>query len=356
MKPHALQASNENHRAARRECLCYKDAHADHRVHPQRQRGPPRRRHRAPGRRDPRDARRPPARPLVGCVAQPLGVHAGRRRAPRSKRRPSRSSRSPPTRSICGSTSGEHPRLGAVDVVPFVPDRGRHDGRLRRARQGRRRRRRRSLRRPRLPVRGGVGQPGAQEPRGHPPRRVRGAGGEDGVAGLGARLRTGGAAPVGRRVGRSARACRSSPTTSTCNTDRLDVAQEDRRGDPPQQRRAALRQGDGRQARGPQPRAGVDEPDQLREDADLPRLRDGEARGRPLRRRDPRERDRRPGAVGGAACSRPSSTCSWSGSPRSRCWRRSCGTSRRRFPHTSVSSASGFSARAGAMPKPRILR
>ena len=38
--------------------------------------------------------------------------------------------------------SGEHPRIGAVDVVPFVPDRRRDDGRLRRARPRRRRRRR----------------------------------------------------------------------------------------------------------------------------------------------------------------------------------------------------------------------
>src|SRR5207237_9213986 len=47
-------------------------------------------------------------------------------------------------------------------------------------------------------------------------------------------------------------------------------------------------------------RAGVDEPHQLREDADLPRLRDGEARGGALRRANSRERDRRPRALGGA--------------------------------------------------------
>ncbi len=65
---------------------------------------------------------------------------------------------------------GEHPRLGAVDVVPFVPiegvtmeqcvalakDVGSVD--------------RRTLRSSGLPVRGGRRKSGAQEPRGHPPR------------------------------------------------------------------------------------------------------------------------------------------------------------------------------------------
>ncbi len=53
--------------------------------------------------------------------------------------------------------------------------------------------------------------------------------------------------------------------------------EEDRGRDPPQQRRTAIRQSHGRQAGGPQPGAGLDEPHQLREDADLSRLRDGQA-------------------------------------------------------------------------------
>ena len=96
------------------------------------------------------------------------------------------------------------------------PDRRGDDGGLRRAGEGRRRRR--------WPTRFGVpvylyeeasANPAAQEPRRHPPRRVRGARGEDGAAGLGAGLRARRAARVRRRDRSSARACRSSPTTST---------------------------------------------------------------------------------------------------------------------------------------------
>ena len=60
--------------------------------------------------------------------------------------------------------------------------------------------------------------------------------------------------------------------------------QEDRGRRPHEQRRPSLCQGDGHPARRPRHRPGVDEPDQLREDADLPRLRSGEARSGALRR------------------------------------------------------------------------
>ncbi len=99
--------------------------HADHRIHPQRQRRPPGRRHRAPGGR--RFATTPGVRLLdhsVRRVAQPVGVHARRRRRPRSRPRRSRSSTSPSPPSTSGTHRGEHPRLGAVDVVPFVPIEG----------------------------------------------------------------------------------------------------------------------------------------------------------------------------------------------------------------------------------------
>ena len=51
-------------------------------------------------------------------------------------------------------------------------------------------------------------------------------------------------------------------------TDRLDVAKKIAAAIRDEQRRAALRQGDGHARWGPRHRAGVDEPDQLREDAD----------------------------------------------------------------------------------------
>ena len=50
---------------------------------------------------------------------------------------------------------GEHPRMGAVDVVPFVPDRGRHDGGVRAAGAETRRGGRRAVQRARVPLRGG---------------------------------------------------------------------------------------------------------------------------------------------------------------------------------------------------------
>ena len=72
---------------------------------------------------DPRDARRPPARLLVRRVAQPIGLHARRRRR-RAQGRDARAlRRRRRRRSTCARTSGEHPRLGAVDVVPFVRSR-----------------------------------------------------------------------------------------------------------------------------------------------------------------------------------------------------------------------------------------
>ena len=121
---------------------------------------------------------------------------------------------------------GEHPRLGAVDVVPFVPIEGvtmaecvalakkvGADGRG-------------AVRAAGLSLRRGVDQPGAQEPRGHPPRRVRRAGGEDGEPRLDARLRSGRAAsdaPAPSVIG-----ARMPLIAYNINlaTDRLDVAKK----------------------------------------------------------------------------------------------------------------------------------
>ena len=98
-------------------------------------------------------------------------------------------------------------------------------------------------------------------------------------AGVGAGLRAG--ARRIRSAGASVIGARMPLIAYNINlaTDRLDVAKKIAVGDPHEQRRPALRQGDGHPARGPRHRAGLDEPDQLREDADLPRLRPGEARG-----------------------------------------------------------------------------
>ena len=168
----------------------------------------------------------PPARLVVRRVAQP-----------------SVSSRSPATPRRCKTAvltlfersleaidlrqhQGEHPRLGAVDVVPFVPIEGvtmadcvqlaRETG----AGRGR------PLRRAGLSLRGGGVDARAAQPRGHPARRVRRAGREDGATGMAARLRARGPARERAAPPSSARACRSSPTTSTSATDRLDVAKK----------------------------------------------------------------------------------------------------------------------------------
>ena len=94
------------------------------------------------------------------------------------------------------------------------------------------------------------------------------------------------------------------------NTDRLDVAKKIAGRHPPQQRRSSLCQGDGRHAGGSQHRPGVDQPDQLPEDADPPRLRPGRARSRAIRRDRPGERDRRPGSRPPRCTAPQSTTCS----------------------------------------------
>ena len=121
--------------------------------------------------------------------------------------------------------SGEHPRLGAVDVVPFVPIEGvtmeecvalaKETAADVAAR----------FQVPVCSLRRGVGQPGAEEPRRHPARRVRGTGREDGLAGMGARL--GPAAPH-PSAGASVIGARMPLIAYNINlaTDRLDVAKK----------------------------------------------------------------------------------------------------------------------------------
>ena len=114
-------------------------------------------------------------------------------------------------------------------------DRGRDDGRCVALARRRSARGRDTIRRAGLPLRRGGVEPGAAEPRRHPPRRVRRAGGEDGDAGMGARLRPAGAASDAPARRSSARACRSSPTTSTWRP----IASTSRRRSPPRSGTAA---------------------------------------------------------------------------------------------------------------------
>ena len=129
------------------------------------------------------------------------------------------------------------------------------------------------------------------------------------TAGVGARLRAGGAASDGRRDGRrradAAHRLQHQPGDRSARR-----REEDRRGHPPQQRRLPVREGAGHHARRPRHRPGLDEPDQLREDADLPGLRSRQARSGALRRGGARKRDRRAGAGGRARPPPPSSICS----------------------------------------------
>ena len=183
-------------------------------------------------------AGRPAARPLIRPVAQPLGLHAGRRRAARSRRRCWRCSRCAVARIDLRTHRGVHPRIGAVDVVPFVPLGARPwptAWRSRRRSAGRspsgsacrcsctKRRRARPARRSLEDIRRG-------EFEGLAAKMTR--------AGLGAGLRpvaphpTAGATVIGARMPLIA-------YNINLATDRLDVAKTDRRGRPREQRRLA---------------------------------------------------------------------------------------------------------------------
>ena len=115
-----------------------------------------------------------------------------RRTTARCSRSPATPPRWPPASRCCSSArvaaidlrthKGEHPRLGAVDVVPFIPIEGVTMAECVDAGEGGRRGRGGALRAAGLSLRRRVGESGAEEPRRHPPRRVRGAGREDGAS------------------------------------------------------------------------------------------------------------------------------------------------------------------------------
>ncbi len=155
---------------------------------------------------------------------------------------------------------------------PVRPDRRRDDGRVRRTGEGDRRGggasgsacRSTCTKRPRQPPHGATSKTSAAASSRGSRRRWR--------ARVGTRLWALRAAPLGRCVGhRRAHAAHRLQHQPRHRPPRR--GEEDRRRHPPQQRRLPLREGDGHHARGPRHRAGVDEPDELREDADLPRLR-----------------------------------------------------------------------------------
>ena len=125
------------------------------------------------------------------------------------------------------------------------PDRRGDDGRLRGAGEGCRRHCRRALCAAGLPLRGCRHRSGTAQPRGHPARRVRRAPREDGDARLDTGFRPGGTPRIGRRR-RHRRAHAADRLQHQPEHRPAGRRKEDCRRDPPQHRRPALRQGDGR--------------------------------------------------------------------------------------------------------------
>ena len=143
---------------------------------------------------------------------------------------------------------GEHPRMGAVDVVPVRADRRRHDGRVRRARAEGRRGGRGALQRAGLSLRRG----------GEPTRRARTSRTSAAASSKGWRPRwrpTGGRPTSVRRPSsdrrRHGRRRADAPHRLQHQPGHGSAGrrEEDRRRRPPQQRRLPVREGDGDRAR-----------------------------------------------------------------------------------------------------------
>ena len=226
--------------------------------------------------------------------------------------------------------------MGAVDVVPFVPIEGvtmadcvAAGARDRRSGGG-------TVRRAGVPLRGGRLCTGTAQPRGHPARRVRRPRGQDGSSRSGGRIsgrprRTRQRRRLRHRGPHAAHRLQHQPGDRPAGR-----REKDRRGGPAQQRRAALRESHGNCARGPRDRAGLDEPHQLREDADA-RAYSSSSRAR-----------RRATAC---ACSRARSS-GWC--PRRRWWPRPSGTCSSTRSRVTRCWSTGCARRGGARVRPRV--
>ena len=270
------------------------------RERPQRLRGPAARRRRPPRRGADVRARRLPPRPHVRRQPQPLGVHGrGRARAGVGRRSSELVGQAIDDIDMDAHT-GEHPRIGAVDVIPFVPARRHDDGRLRRA--GARRSGARIAARWDLPVylyaqAADARRPG--EARRRPARPVRGPQGRDRRSnGRQPDFGPDADAPAVRAPSPSARGRSSSPGTSTSprTTSSSPSGSPGASASPAAGCRGSRPTGSGSRSRSaaPGPGPGLDEPARLPHDADVARVGRRRRAGRRGRRRAGRVRAHRP--------------------------------------------------------------
>ena len=257
--------------------------------------------------------------------------------------------------------AGEHPRIGAVDVVPFVPLARHADGRV--CRDGARLRAadRGPLGPARLPVRAGRDTRRPRQAGRRPPRPVRGAEGRDHAQRPPARLRPRADAPAGRG-GR--RRCPAVPhrVEHQPRLRRRRAREADRPTGARVGRRPAARPGErvpgrGARSRAPGAGTGLDEPARLPDHADVARLgggrrarrrgrrragRVGADRPRPARRVHRHRRPRR----------RPRPTRRWRRGSTPRPPRSGCATRRRSWPSSSGSPLRGTPSAARRDPPP----
>ncbi len=175
---------------------------------------------------------------------------------------------------------GEHPRLGAVDVVPFIPLGGTTMAECVELAREVGQADCRSIGRARVPLRrSGIARCPAP-PRRHPAGSIRRAGGEDGASRSGRRI----SVPLRliRPPGRPSSGARRALIAYNVNlaTDRLDVARRIAAAVRASSGGLAVRESARPVAARSRHRAGLDEPDELRADADRGRVRSSRRRSR----------------------------------------------------------------------------